>query len=1291
MLSKPVVLFFLLLTSFNLTYSQTKLVGVTRIGSNGAGSIFSMPTGGTTLSTFYNLALGEGSFPTGSLVMAPNGKYYGLNSGVYEYDYTNDKLTQKYVIGNNPVTEAAFSSSLVLASNGKFYATSFSGGTNAQGLIYQYDYINNIYTKKIDLALSTGVAPTGSLVEANGKMYGMTSAGGSNNRGVIFEYDFMNNIYTKKIDLNTNGGCNPYGSLFYASNGKMYGMTDSGGVNNKGVIFEYDYINNLYTKKIDLDAANGSNPVSTLMQAANGKLYGMTTKGGANGAGVIFEYDFVNNSYLKKYDLTSANGITPTGRLIEVTNGLLYGQTESGGELNSGALFKYNYLNNVYTLLKSFSNALGAGCNTDGFLASAPNGKLYGLNEKGGIPRDFNDGLGSMFEFDYTNNVYRKVANFGASKDGETPQGSLMLAPNGKTYGVTYRGGTYSTGVIYEYDYQNNTYTKKIDFNDDALDYNGQYPFSSLTAASNGKAYGTTRYGGTFGWGLIYEYDIANNIYTKKLEMPSSAGRAPNGMIQASNGKLFGMTAAQIASGSSGTIFEYDYNANTCIKKIDLSVVNGYNSTGALVQASNGKIYGMTNSGGTTNGGVLFEYDYNTNTCTQKYDFNQGAKGMRPYGSLIQAANGKLYGLASQGGANSFGVIFEYDYTNNTYTKLFDFNGANGSNPYGSFFQASNNKLYGTTYQGGANNLGTVFEYDYTTSTFTLKKSFNGPDGSQPFDMSFIEVPDVITCTIIAGITNNTGTTVLSCAVSSINVTATGGLTYSWNNGLGNNANAIITAPGTYTVTATDGNGCIGKDSITVTQIPAVPATPTTVIGPVNICAYAGTQTQIIYSVPHDPSATSHLWTVSPAIHLVSGQGTDSIAITIDTSFLNTPNRQIKVIASSSCGSSAQFIKYLAAQAPNTPGPITASSSNICAIMSTSNTITYSISSVSGASGYIWNIPTGATAVHPGGSGVNDTIVILTFSASFFTSQLTVQAVNSCGASGPRNLTLTTNTPAAPGLISGPTNACEFIAPNGVAATYSVPNVSGTTYTWTVPAGSTALTGQGTNSISFIFPNGFTTGVVSVTATNGCGTSPARTLNINVLSPAVPANIGSTLVQGCPSRIYSYTIVTMPVRATSVLWTVPAGATIISGQGGVTITVSYPASGVTGAVTAQSISNCANSNVRTYNIILPACSPAGPRATAKTMLPKAELGLPVDEMKVNVFPNPTNSEFKFNLVSASKQVATIKISDVQGREIKKLNLLPGESIYYGNELRAGIYLVEVRQGNIVKTSRIVKL
>ena len=103
-----------------------------------------------------------------------------------------------------------------------------------------------------------------------------------------------------------------------------------------------------------------------------------------------------------------------------------------------------------------------------------------------------------------------------------------------------------------------------------------------------------------------------------------------------------------------------------------------------------------------------------------------------------------------------------------------------------------------------------------TTTTYTVATLTDASGTSIAADLTGSAT---VTVTVItAGITNQTGTTVLTCANQTINLTATGGTSYEWSGGLGNNAAAVISTPGTYTVTATGANGCTSTASITITD-----------------------------------------------------------------------------------------------------------------------------------------------------------------------------------------------------------------------------------------------------------------------------------------------------------------------------------------------------------------------------------------------------------------------------------------------------------------------------------------
>ena len=526
----------------------------------------------------------------------------------------------------------------------------------------------------------------------------------------------------------------------------------------------------------------------------------------------------------------------------------------------------------------------------------------------------------------------------------------------------------------------------------------------------------------------------------------------------------------------------------------------------------------------------------------------------------------------------------------------------------------------------------------------------------------------------------------LTCALTSISVTATGGQAYSWTNGLGNAAAASITSPGTYTVTVTGSNGCTATSSITVTQNLNLPPAPV-VSGIINVCPYVGNATPITYTAT-SANATGFNWVVPPNVNIISGQGTASLTVTFAAGFSAQANKQLKVTATNTCGSSTQVIYYLSAQLPSTPSTIVASTSNVCPSIGTLVSITYTIPKVTAATSYLWTAQAGTTTItHTNGLGVNDTTVTVLFSGSFTTSAITVRAVNDCGTSSARSLTISRNNPSTPSLISGPTMACPFISPNGTPASYSVPAVpNATSYNWTVPSGAIGLTGQGTNSISFVYPPGFTNGTVSVSAINGCGSSAPRNLSISTLLPATPGVIDVVNTVTCPNREYTYTIAALPSNASSLIWTV-AGGTILSGQGTTSITVSYVSTAINGSVSVVSGNNCGNSVARILNVKLPACTQdrSGNNLSKNGFVPIAET------FDVNVFPNPSAAAFRVQVNTASQELIKARILDLQGRVLQQFNVLPGQAVQLGTSLKSGQYILETTQGNIIKSTRMVKL
>jgi uncharacterized repeat protein (TIGR03803 family) len=772
---------FFLSPSTSLCQNHTELWGMTSDGGNGGGVIFKTDSNAENLQVMHAFIKYPGQNPCSDLCQASNGKLYGMtweggmnNLGtLFEYDPTTGQYNLKLDFAGS--SNGKYPCSLLIqASNGKLYGMTFQGGTNNYGVLFEYDPISNSYSKKLDFdGAANGSYPQGSLIQAsNGKLYGMTWEGGTNNFGVLFEYDLATDTYTKKIDFaGTSNGSVPQGSLMQATNGKLYGMTNSGGTNDYGVLFEYDPAINTYTKKMDFGAdTNGVYPYGSLIQASNGKLYGMTNYGGVNSDGVIFEYDFNTSTYTKKLDFDGNNGAYPFSSLFQASNGKLYGMTRDGGSNGKGVLFEYDPAIDFYAKKVDFAGITN-GSNPLGSLMQASNGKLYGMTYYGGaINPDVQYGCGILFDYDLVTETLTKKFDFSDATDGSKPYGSLIQASNGKLYGMTSRGGIYGWGTVFEYNLSKDSIIKKED-----LFFTGKSPYGSLMQASDGKLYGMTHEGGYNYCGVLFEYNLITETCVTKEDFMSPYGASPYGsIIQASNGKLYGMTNIG-GSSDYGVLFEYIPSTDTYTKKVDF--YGGHYPYGSLIQATNGKLYGMTNGGGVNNIGILFEYDLATNFLTKKLDFAGVTNGSAPYGSLIQASNGKLYGMTYEGGSNNNGILFEYNPSTGTYTKKLDFDGAAyGSNPQGSLIQASNGKLYGMTANGGSNGYGVVFEYNITNNTCTKKQDFNYVNGKRPIYTQLIEICD-------APVISTNPNDVLTCPGSNISFSfgVTGnGLLYQW-------------------------------------------------------------------------------------------------------------------------------------------------------------------------------------------------------------------------------------------------------------------------------------------------------------------------------------------------------------------------------------------------------------------------------------------------------------------------------------------------------------------------------
>ncbi len=488
---------------------------------------------------------------------------------------------------------------------------------------------------------------------------------------------------------------------------------------------------------------------------------------------------------------------------------------------------------------------------------------------------------------------------------------------------------------------------------------------------------------------------------------------------------------------------------------------------------------------------------------------------------------------------------------------------------------------------------------------------------------------------------------------------------------------------------------CDGKDNDCNGTIDDGAGSIPVVSGPRNMCPFEGTGQTVIFTAAPVVGVFSYQWTVPPTISIVSGQGTNTLEVQILPGFGANANKQIRVTSTSACGTSPVSIYYLLAQFPSTPGAISGPT-EVCGIVGTSGEATYSISPVTAATSYAWSVSAGMTITsHPNGPGPNDTVITVQFAPGFSSGNVTVTAVNNCGSSSNnRQLAVRSAAISTPGLIQGPTNACLLMLslanPTGVEAQYSIRKVTNaTSYNWVAPAGATIIahpagTGADDTVIVVTYASGFTGGNITVTATGNCGTSAARSLIIQAgLKPGTTGAISATELQSCPDRVIQYSVAALPSNTNWLQWTVPANATIISGQGTASIAVAYTGAAINGNITATPSNGCATGGTRSLAVNLSACSIGTTFVKAKTSdMPSCE---------VSVYPNPSPGQVHIRLSSFSTEPIQVRILDLQGRVYQTRTAKGTQTITLGTELRPGQYIAEINQAGRLLHKRFVKL
>jgi len=601
----------------------------------------------------------------------------------------------------------------------------------------------------------------------------------------------------------------------------------------------------------------------------------------------------------------------------------------------------------------------------------------------------------------------------------------------------------------------------------------------------------------------------------------------------------------------------------------------------------------------------------------------------------------------------------------------------------------------------------------YATGKFGLGLSFNGVDGysrysqSIPVDAMSIEFwyksSDTTATLAMMEYAYNTG----------INLGLTNSTTsYLWTTGATTPSITVTpTATTSYIATVSNGiNTC--KDTVKITVSNITSLSPTTIFGAVDVCSAIGTDTASIpvnYKINKIANAASYVWTVPAGATLLSGQGDTSIMVRFSSSFVSGA---ITVKSVSTCNiasalKSVTVYKRLAAvptaiQKEFTPTSILATT-NVTGLVSE----VYRIKKVLYATSYNWylNRGTNASITHINAAGVNDTAVIVTYASCFVKDTLSVKSVTPCSISTAKTVIMSANTsPATVAVIT--TAAGDFAVCIGSSKSFTaIPNTPSTTqtaiakYRWTVPANS-IITSATTDSatITVLFNTGFTGGSLSVKGISSCNVvGSTATTSVLQFLPPTPASIGSSTnsYNACINSNVTYTALlgtatTSQAPATSFRWTRPNNTTITSASAdSSSITVRFNTGYTGGVISVKSQSRCGTlSAARSQTLTHTGCA-------IGTKLSQPITTTHTNSFEVSLYPNPTANAFQLmiknsNASGLSSNQAIVKVIDIQGRMIKSFQANTNQVIAIGNELKPGVYMVEVRLGEEVKVVRAVK-
>ena len=334
---------------------------------------------------------------------------------------------------------------------------------------------------------------------------------------------------------------------------------------------------------------------------------------------------------------------------LEWANGFFYGPTANGGTGSSGSIYRFNPSGPGFATIYSFTGATNNGNTPNSLLVTGS--MIYGTTILGGT-----NSVGMIFAVNTNGTGFTSLYSFGLPPDGHYPEAGLVLS--GSTlYGTTYTGGITNGGTIFKINTNGSSYAALHWFTNSPDGYSPQ----SELVASGSTLFGTTAFGGSNGYGIIFSIATNGANYTILHSFTNTPdGRYPYGGLVLDSGFLYGTTGSG-GSNNNGTVFAISTNGSgykilhhftSPVANTDGSVPKGTLTLNA------GIIYGTASGGGSGNGGTVFQLNTNGTgfAVIKNFTFNPGDGNVLENGVLLLGST--LWGTTYSGGTGGYGILY---------------------------------------------------------------------------------------------------------------------------------------------------------------------------------------------------------------------------------------------------------------------------------------------------------------------------------------------------------------------------------------------------------------------------------------------------------------------------------------------------------------------------------------------------------------------------------------------------------------------------------------------------------